>query len=320
MTIEIRPFSEQDYPAMTVVHNTVYQDYQTTAEEWQQQDRDRHEESTWGHFLAEENGTLIGVGTYGQDAWMYQSQNFRITVYVLPDYRRRGIGTALLNTMCAALAPFEPQELKGRTREDFEGGIPFLTRHGFEEVERDWESHLDPTTVKIATYNGLEGKLLEQGIELKKWADLRNSDPDSARKIYELDWEASQDIPLADTLTKPPFETYLKNVLQSNRLVADGSFIATVQGEYVGMTSLVLPETGDSVLYTGFTGVARAYRRRGIALALKLKAIAYAQEHGKKTIKTWNAQKNRPMLSINERLGFIKQPAWIMFKKEMTAE
>src|SRR5262249_28262313 len=66
------------------------------------------------------------------------------------------------------------------------------------------------------------------------------------------------------------------------------------------------------------TGVLREYRRRGIAMALKLRAILYAKSAGYSRIKTWNEQGNRPMLSINEALGFIKQPAWIAFAKKLS--
>jgi GNAT superfamily N-acetyltransferase len=67
----------------------------------------------------------------------------------------------------------------------------------------------------------------------------------------------------------------------------------------------------DNDLDTGFTTVKPAHRRRGVALALKATALAHAKSLGKTAVRTDNAQINRPMLSINEALGFEKMPAWI---------
>jgi len=54
-------------------------------------------------------------------------------------------------------------------------------------------------------------------------------------------------------------------------------------------------------------------------MALKLRAVAYAKERGFREIRTWNDSINRPMLAINEALGFAKQPAWITFGKDLAA-
>jgi GNAT superfamily N-acetyltransferase len=70
-------------------------------------------------------------------------------------------------------------------------------------------------------------------------------------------------------------------------------------------------------LNTDDTGVIREYRRRGIAMALKLHGIAHAQEQGYQKLRTMNESTNRPMLNINERLGFVKRPAWIGFARKL---
>ena len=71
-------------------------------------------------------------------------------------------------------------------------------------------------------------------------------------------------------------------------------------------------------LYHNVTGVLPAYRGRGIAMALKLATIAYAQARGSTEIRTWNEVQNTGMLVINDRLGFVRQPAWITFEKSLT--
>ncbi len=60
----------------------------------------------------------------------------------------------------------------------------------------------------------------------------------------------------------------------------------------------------------------RPYRRRGIATALKLRTIDYAQQHGARSITTGN-EENNPMYQINLALGFQPKPAWISYRKQI---
>ena len=50
-------------------------------------------------------------------------------------------------------------------------------------------------------------------------------------------------------------------------------------------------------------------------MALKLHVIKYAKEHGYTLIKTWNDTENLPILALNEKLGFVRQPAWVEYEK-----
>ncbi len=97
-------------------------------------------------------------------------------------------------------------------------------------------------------------------------------------------------------------------------------FVAVHNGAYVGVASH--PSFGDTseTLRLGQTGVRRTYRRRTIALALKLRGVMYAREHGYAQMRTVNESSNHGILAINERMGFRKRPAWADFVLTLGAE
>jgi hypothetical protein len=65
------------------------------------------------------------------------------------------------------------------------------------------------------------------------------------------------------------------------------------------------------------TGVKREYRHKGIATALKLHGIRFAQTLGNPLLITYNMS-DIPMLQLNLKLGFIKHAAEIMFVKKLS--
>ncbi len=55
----------------------------------------------------------------------------------------------------------------------------------------------------------------------------------------------------------------------------------------------------------GLTVVARDWRRRGLAMALKRLELAWAAEHGFTEVFTWTQRRNEGMRAVNERLGYV---------------
>jgi len=86
---------------------------------------------------------------------------------------------------------------------------------------------------------------------------------------------------------------------------------------YVAESYLHASPAEPGVLRQVITGVRREYRGRGLALALKLETIAFAQCHGYTEIRTGVESNNPGMLAINARLGFMRGPGLILFEKQL---
>ena len=321
MDAHIRPFdfSDRDYQSVVAIDNAVFPDYRQTVTERRFEDENQDPKIRWARFVVEVEGEPVGFGSYGQSIDMYHPRKFGIGTTLLKPWQGKGIGNALYDHLLTTLAPFDPILIRAHAREDYERSVRFLTERGFTEAMRDWESRLDPRTFDPAPFEPAARKVAEQGIVLKSLAALAD-DPQRDEKLFELDWAVILDMPSTDVLTKPTFEHFRKTVLGNPGLLLEGWFVALDGDRYVGESALWKSEGEPGVLYVGATGVLREYRRRGIATALKLAAVDWAHASGCTCIKTWNAQQNRAMLSINEAMGFVKQPAWISYEKKLSDE
>jgi GNAT superfamily N-acetyltransferase len=316
MDLKIRTFTPGDYEKIVEIGNRIFPEYLDTVEEVRHRDECRDPKCRFKRFVAEHRGDIVGFAHYDQSAAMYHPRKFEIGVYVDPDHQGCGIGSALYDHLLRELEPFEPTVLRSFAREDYKRSVRFLERRGFREIMRSWESRLDVQSFDFTPYEGAIERVEAQGIRLIPISELE-WDPERDRKLYELDREILKDVPFPDRYTPVSFEHFVERTLKSPDLLPEAYFVAVDGERYVGSSALWRALAEPEELYTGLTGVIREYRRRGIALALKLKGIAYAKAHGFRVIKTWNDTTNRAMLALNERLGFVRQPAWITFAKEL---
>ena len=315
--VTVRPFTPDDYPALVVLDNLLWPDHTGTVQEWEFRDTSRAAHLKWNRFVADAPGVgVVGYSDYGQNADMYHPQKFGIGVSVHPDWRNYGLGTRLYNHVINALAPFDPLLIRAHVREDKADGVQFVQKRGFNEVMRDWESYLPVAGFDPAPFASAQTRVKNAGIVIKTLPELEG-DRDRDRKLYELDWALVLDMPSSDTPTEPGFDNWKKRYFENPNFLPDAWFVACDGDKYVGLSFLGNSQSSNA-LYQQTTGVLPAYRRKGIALALKLRGAEYAKQGGREKINTWNATSNRAMLSINEAMGFIKKPAWIDFAKDLT--
>lgn len=231
-------------------------------------------------------------------------------------YQNRGIGSALYEQMMEGLLPHQPRILRADAFTNLPQGFHFLQKRGFSEVFRETPVHLEIASFDSSPYAELESKLNAQGIFIKTVRELE-CDPDRDRKIYELYWEVSNDVPHEETEEeKPAFEDWLSWGFDPAATLTDAYFIATHGDRYIGLRELY-KHMDNTALLGSLLGVRQEYRKRGIGLAMQLRGIAYAREHGYAQLKTCTAVQNAPMQALFNKLGYTRDPEWQQCQKDI---
>lgn len=314
--MKIRPFepTDEEYAAVIALWNAVWPDELETVEEIKHNDASRNPERFFQRIVMEEGGTLPAYGLYVEPEWTHLPGKYGVKVLVHPDHRRRGLGSRMYEYILDQLAPRDPVKLTAGTREDQVGALAMLAKHGFKQVMRAPVSHLDVAAFDATPFETRARQVRDSGIAIRNISEIAPEDPEWQRKVYDTDWELSQDIPTTDPLTRQPYDVWCRNVYDSPGFKPESLWVALDGDRWVGMSQLWHSQATGDKLYQGITGVARSHRRRGIAIALKLKTIEFAREHGAKIIETDN-EENNPMYQINLILGFTPQPGWLDFER-----
>jgi GNAT superfamily N-acetyltransferase len=176
-------------------------------------------------------------------------------------------------------------------------------------------SHLDLITFDPTPFKAKVAQVQQSGIAICSLATLAESDKDWKSKMHRLKADVLKDVPSPDEMIEWPIEEFERNLAYPNYM-HEGVFIAIDKGQYVGLSELWRSQADPRRLYTGLTGVARSHRRRGVATAVKVHAICFAQNYGATILETDN-EENNPMFQLNLQLGFQPQPAIVEFKKKI---
>jgi GNAT superfamily N-acetyltransferase len=312
-TAQLRAFTDGDYPAWVAGSNACYPDYPWSVDEA------RHQDSNWDHrrffktrVVVEEDRRLVGSLDVNHRPGNFHPDRYWFDLWVVPDRRGRGHGSTLHDAGVKLLRERNALAATGGVKESMTEGVAFTTKRGWVEVKRDWESRLTVAAFDFDRFAGTTERVTGQGIRIATYADELARDADAEHRAYELTEDCRRDVPSTDAATSVPLEEWRQHWTEAPSFLADAFFIAIDRdGRWLGMSNLQRSIEDPSFIWQGLTGVRREARGRGIAKALKLRTVRYARDLGVDHIKTWNDQRNRPMLAINEAMGFAKQPAWI---------
>lgn len=327
----IRPFAPErasDYEGISAVRRAVLPDYPRSAAQKRAMDGLlRHYRGIpIARWVAERDGRIVGVAGYQQDLESTESGTYEIRLLVHPAEAGQGIGSALFTRLLAEIAPMRPQRLRALVREDATRTLAFAHARGFTQTGASLESLLDvrrfPLDEWAGAREGIEARLAGDGItfatlaELAEGAEAESSGARGSagsvweRQLYALDSALVGDVLGPEVRQPASFDVFRQRYLASPHLLREGYIVARAGEKFVGVTSLWTTDEPGMLEHT-LTGVLPAYRRQGIALALKLRSIAYASRLGYRTIRTWSDVRNEPMIALNRHLGYVARPPWL---------
>ncbi len=176
------------------------------------------------------------------------------------------------------------------------------------QIRTSWEAHgaeykqENPVSALDLSQWNLNAKPVA-GVTIRRFEFLNESDA-LQQEFYDMFWAAMMDVPWPTPVVPDPFDEFVDYM--KSPIGQQGRDWVAMEGDRILGMSQVRPfhaDTGNLGATTGFTGVRREARRRGLARALKCHALQDMKAMGRTMVYTDN-EENNPMYQLNLQLGF----------------
>ena len=243
----------------------------------------------------------------------YGAQGRRfVDLGVHPDAEGQGIARALASHVLEDLRAQGARELLAKVSDRSPRGLELAQQLGFEPVagEVDCELTIDLAGRDLEALEPLIRRVEAGGIRFETLAKLKGHVPDWFERVYRLWTALDRLVPTALDHTTPSPEAFWATELEWPGALPEAYFIALDGDRWVGLSELRHRQGARYPLFVGLTGVLPSHQGRGVATALKLLGLRWAQSAGYRYLHTQNAAENIAMLKANQRVGFELGARW----------
>ena len=294
----IREFRESDATAVAEIALAVNPHQIETAELIRQRVLQAPAQARRRDWVVELDGAVVAHAHAGFEWSVPTPGKGRFWVGVLPDRRGLGIGAGLYERVDEYLQAEGAWRLRTWVDDDA-GAERFLAARGFERVGADRMSDLDPRSVDLSELPALEASCADNGFRLATLAETLGR----VRDLFEIAKAGAIDMPSDEPQTAFNFEGWQWDELEHPNLSKEGSFVV-LAGERPVSLGFLTVDFERRVAYNQLTATLPAFRRRGLALLVKLASARWAAEQGIERLMTENDAENERMLALNDRLGY----------------
>ncbi|MFF1908960.1 GNAT family N-acetyltransferase [Kitasatospora sp. NPDC058218] len=303
-TLIIRDFRPADAEAAAAAHRAGRDHLVLTAEVFAWLNTRQAGGEQFRTFVAELDGRVVGsvrcgvvVGTTTRGVGYANGS-------VLPEFRRRGVFTALLAAAERHLAEHGVAEVHSWVDEE-PPSRAFAVARGFTEG-------------RLAHFAGRDLTLplpgvpaLPPGVELRPASDWE----DDPYPIFVIEADAIRDEPGEVEMDAADFEEFLTGDWARPDLDRELTVVAVVDGEPAAFSAV--QTDGAERYWSAFTACRRAFRGRGLSKLAKAESLRRARAAGYRWAYTSNDATNAPMLAINAWLGYERCASERKFTKRL---
>jgi len=236
-------------------------------------------------LVAVSDGTVVAWGSTALHLWTSEPGQSGTSIYVHPDHRRQGIGSALAERLHQHLTEVGAVRTRAFVHPD---GLEFARNRGYDGTRQ-------------VHYAGLDLSVLPEQPPTPDGIELVTMDQLDPRQAYVADSVASLDEPGDSPLDSIDYDSWLEEIWNAPGLDKSLS-IAALAGDEVACFTAV--ETDSDRAWSGMTGTIPSYRGRGLAKLVKSVALRRCAAAGITAAYTSNDDENAPMLAINNWLGY----------------
>lgn len=258
-------------------------------------------------------GDIVASGNFRRWAQLAPGM-FLCGAYVEPHLQGQGIGKDFLAYIEGEAKSAGATWVVGAIREGVERDRRFAEAAGYRFLQHLFESVINMAEFDPSAYDSLFKPLEREQVQIVTMADIEDT-PERRAEIHHAYTEADRDTPGYETWGVANHDDFDLEFFGGEWFRPEGVTLALVDGKIVGVSALGPTDKGGWL--TDFTGVLPPYRGRGIAVALKVRALRFAKESGAATVRTNNDSNNAPMLAVNSKLGFKPEPGWIYMRKDL---
>ncbi len=308
MNWTIRPATIEDTDGIIAVQNDCAQMHKLHRSEYLRDLETLEPDLQRMVLVADSEDQVVGIAIMNREAGSYHPNKFMLELGILESHRNQGIGQDMYEMVERHLRSLDVIKITVQVSESNEIGLKFVKSRGYIQEKRDFVSVLNVNSFDPSKYTE---PLID--IEIRSFEDFDS--PQTRREWCDLICLVRHDVPRSSPPTPLAFEFFEEQIMIEPDLVRSATLFAYQNGQMIGFAA-GSHDTGLNQFDQWLTGVHSDYRKKGVAFALKVAQATEVKRLGIATIKTDNDTRNAPMLKVNDKLGFVRQPAVISLQKD----